>query len=204
MLKHTSSSFEEVGAAEICLPDHETCQSPESGRLQLPTGSGDLPQAQETGSAAAAANQEQTDSTSPGQDRASQAPDAMNRTNPLPRPLKASQEAVRAKESVVKLFDCKNRFLPLAVLRDPNRWHKICYARRGVVPCNMTPFWTPSMEDLWRVFGESFHTSTRLPPEERPGHHCAVGLFMYNHSDGPWCEVRARDLTHVCFLVAPP
>ncbi|KAG7215146.1 hypothetical protein INR49_022738 [Caranx melampygus] len=200
----TSSSFEEVEAAEICLPDHQTHQSPDSGNLQLPTGSGDVPQAQEAGPVTtdlSRASQEQTESISPGQAGPSQAPDVMNRTSPLPRALSTSHIAMRPKESMVKLYDCNNRFLPLAVLRNANRWREICYARRGVVPFNKTPFWTPLRKDLWRVFGESFHTATRLPPEERPGGHCAVGIIIYSHSDGPWCEVRERDLTHLCVAI---
>ncbi|XP_022616826.1 zinc finger protein 638-like [Seriola dumerili] len=183
----TSNSFEEGEGGEICLSYSEAHQGPDT-----PVGVNNSKPTNQS-----RAIEEQTDFINLGQEGPSQAPDVKKVANP---------EAVKAPGSQrLQLYNRQGKILLDNILGDARRWHEIGYARRGEIPLSKaSPFWRPSASGLWRVLEESMLVATVEPPGVRPGNRRAVGVFLYNHSDGPWCEVREQDLTHVCFLVAPP
>ncbi|XP_056224750.1 LOW QUALITY PROTEIN: zinc finger protein 638-like [Seriola aureovittata] len=182
-----SNSFEEGEGGEICLPYSEAHQGPDT-----PVGVNNSKPTDQS-----RAIEEQTDVINLGQEGPSQAPDVKEVANPKSVKAPGSQR--------LQLYNRQGKILLDNILGDARRWHEIGYARRGEIPrSKASPFWRPSASGLWRVLEESMLVATIEPPVVRPGNRCAVGVFLYNHSDGPWCEVREQDLTHVCFLVAPP
>ncbi|XP_023265997.1 zinc finger protein 638-like [Seriola lalandi dorsalis] len=182
-----SNSFEDGEGGEICLPYSEAHQGPDT-----PVGVNNFKPTDQS-----RAIEEQTDVINLGQEGPSQAPDVKEVANPKSVKAPGSQR--------LQLYNRQGKILLDNILGDARRWHEIGYARRGEIPrSKASPFWRPSASGLWRVLEESMLVATIEPPVVRPGNRCAVGVFLYNHSDGPWCEVREQDLTHVCFLVAPP